>query len=38
VNRDQELVGIVALADLVTKTAEIDEIDRTIWKISQPEG
>ena len=36
-NKEHQLVGIVALADLVTKTAEIDEIDRTIWNISQPE-
>jgi CBS domain-containing protein len=37
-NRDNELVGMVALADLVTKTAETDEVERTLWNISRPDG
>ena len=36
VNEDYELVGMVALADLVRKTVETDEVERTLWKISQP--
>ena len=35
-NDDYQLVGIIGLADLVRKTVETDEVERTLWKISQP--
>jgi CBS domain-containing protein len=36
-NKDRELVGIVSLGDLATKTVETEEIERTLWKVSLPE-
>jgi CBS domain-containing protein len=37
-NKDHELVGMVALADLATKTVDTDEVERTLYNISRADA